>query len=308
MKNKKFEYICKEGQKVLTKCYCDKDKKVVVENDVSLIGPYAFSQCELEEIVLPHSLEKIYDYAFCNCKNLKCITIARGVLDHPYSFTCNMGNEVFYGCENIEKIRLNDEAALYRHVENYPDFMRELLIQVTSFEGNYEAKYMFTPNILEEALIKKKHKLTLEIDFGPKILLAPKFIRDGSLYGYTNHIKDCLSDWRQKDRTINDFFCIYMQNSKNRMLSAIEMYMFEKDKTVKEFIYLHFNGIHEYLANEKYDGIYAQLVNLNLIPIPPNKVKDIFEDISKKNMPISKAYLLQTMKKVNEDDSANFSI
>lgn len=71
---------------------------------------------------------------------------------------------------------------------------------------------------------------------------------------------------------------------------------------------MHFNGIYEYLANEKYDGIYAQLVNLNLIPIPPNKVKDIFEDISKKNMPISKAYLLQTMKKVNEDDSANFSI
>lgn len=308
MENKKFEYICKEGQKILAKCYCDKDKKVVVENDVSIIGPYAFSQCQLEEIVLPHSLEKIYDYAFCNCKNLKYITIARGVLEHPYSFTCNMGNEVFYGCESLEKIRLNNEAAQNRYVQNYHDFIRELLIQVVSFEGNYEERYIFTPNILEEMLTKKKHKLTLEIDFGPKILLIPKFIRDGSIYGYTKCIKDCLCDWRQKDRIINDFFCVYIQNSKNRILSAIEMYVFEKNKTVKEFLYFHVCDIYEYLADENYDGIYAQFVSLNIIPVPPNKIKDIFDDISKKNMPISKAYLLQAMKKLNKDDSLNFTI
>lgn len=305
MKNKKFEYICKEDHKILVKCYCEKDKKIVVENDVSIIGPFAFSRCEFDEIVLPHSLERIYDYAFCNCKNLKCITVDRGMLEHPYSFTCNMGNGIFYGCESLEKIRLNDEAAQYRHVENYPDFIRELLIQVISFEGNYE-EYMFTPNILEEALTKKKHKLTLEIDFGQRILLVPKFIRDGSIYGYTRRIKDCLCDWRQKDSIINDFFYMYMQNSKNRMLSAIEMYMFEKDKAVKEFIYLHFNGIHEYLANEKYDGIYSQFVNLNLIP--PDRLKEIFDDVSKKNMPISKAYLLQILQKLNEEGSVNLAL
>ena len=39
---KKFEYIQNITDKLLVKCYCPDEKKIVVEDGVTMIGPSAF--------------------------------------------------------------------------------------------------------------------------------------------------------------------------------------------------------------------------------------------------------------------------
>lgn len=55
---------------------CEKLKHVFIHNNVVAIGKHAFDSCaSIKEIVLPPSVEVVYDMAFCNCISLEKVKI-----------------------------------------------------------------------------------------------------------------------------------------------------------------------------------------------------------------------------------------
>jgi len=72
-------------------------KKVIINNGVTSIGNYAFSECSsLTSITIPASVTSIGDYAFRECINLTSITI-------PESVT-SIGNDAFSDCNSLISI------------------------------------------------------------------------------------------------------------------------------------------------------------------------------------------------------------
>ena len=64
---------------------------VVIDDKVTAIGSYAFSQCpNLTSVTLPNSVQTIGRYAFANCNSLNAITF-------PISVT-SIGSDAFQGC------------------------------------------------------------------------------------------------------------------------------------------------------------------------------------------------------------------
>lgn len=61
---------------------------------------YGFRNTKISEIVIPSSCERIGDYAFVGCKNLKEISIPGTV--------SSIGRSAFDSCSNIEKIIIHD--------------------------------------------------------------------------------------------------------------------------------------------------------------------------------------------------------
>ena len=105
-------------------------KKVVIEEGVTNIGNWAFSECSsltsitipdsvtnigaaafdsctsLTSITIPDSVTSIESYAFCNCSNLTSITI-------PDSVT-NIGAAAFDSCTSLKTISLSCKSSLKR--------------------------------------------------------------------------------------------------------------------------------------------------------------------------------------------------
>ncbi len=81
------------------KKYHGNESRVVLEEGVTEIGPYAFhGNEEIKEVVLPEGLQSIGDYAFYGCKNLKRIEHLEEVKD--------LGAGVFSCCYALEEIQL----------------------------------------------------------------------------------------------------------------------------------------------------------------------------------------------------------
>lgn len=54
---------------------CESLKKIIISKKVDSINSYAFTNCGIEEIVIPYSVKKIEVEAFSNCRNLKKIVV-----------------------------------------------------------------------------------------------------------------------------------------------------------------------------------------------------------------------------------------
>ena len=74
-------------------------KHVIIEEGVSSIVDYAFSNTETADVSLPNSLKSIGNYAFYNCLGLKTITIPEGVE--------SVGQSVFEDCMNMRSATWN---------------------------------------------------------------------------------------------------------------------------------------------------------------------------------------------------------
>ena len=123
-------------------------------NKLSSIGNYAFRSCNnLQEVLLPYSVESIGRSAFASCSSLKYIKIP--------SMAREIGDEAFGGCDNIENIytytveptainqntfscflqaTLNvpkTSALLYKYDTQWSQFVR-----VREFEEPYDAFYL----------------------------------------------------------------------------------------------------------------------------------------------------------------------
>lgn len=71
--------------------------KVVIEEGVTSVGPYAFEYCSnLMHVALPDSLTDIGSYAFCECRNLADITIPANVT--------NIGFSAFFYCSDMSVV------------------------------------------------------------------------------------------------------------------------------------------------------------------------------------------------------------
>lgn len=72
-------------------------KEVVLSNQVSQIGKYAFGQCEsLTSVTIPNTITSIDDYMFYGCSSLASITIPESV--------ASIGNSVFSGCTGLTSL------------------------------------------------------------------------------------------------------------------------------------------------------------------------------------------------------------
>ena len=80
--------------------YCDNVTTIQLPADVEIIGRQAFTNLAISDIYLPNTVQKIEDYAFSRCRNLKIVTI-------PSSLKVIAGY-VFSGCNNIETLNLSD--------------------------------------------------------------------------------------------------------------------------------------------------------------------------------------------------------
>ena len=74
-------------------------KKVTINNGVRTIDESAFfERDDIDEVVIPESVEKINDYAFIGCKNLKRIVIQGEV---------SIGQCSFSNCENLVELLID---------------------------------------------------------------------------------------------------------------------------------------------------------------------------------------------------------
>lgn len=85
-------------------------KKAVVEEGITYLESYAFTECvNLESIELPDSLTGVGEVSFDNCKSLKGITIPKNV-EYWFDMT-------FRGCSSLEYINADPENEKYRSVD-----------------------------------------------------------------------------------------------------------------------------------------------------------------------------------------------
>lgn len=106
---KKIEVLITQGEEVHLEKYLGKDKSYRIDDDVEIIGSYAFSRCEnLERVEFSKSVKDIDFWAFKDCATLKEI-IVDGSIDQIG------GKFEFEGCKCLQKIVLNDSI---RHIDN----------------------------------------------------------------------------------------------------------------------------------------------------------------------------------------------
>lgn len=79
-------------------------KSIIIENDVTSIGNYAFSHCDnLTSVTIGNSVTRIGTEAFSYCDNLTSVTI-------PNSVT-NIDNWAFGGCNSLDSVYISDITA-----------------------------------------------------------------------------------------------------------------------------------------------------------------------------------------------------
>ncbi|MBQ7000685.1 MAG: leucine-rich repeat protein, partial [Oscillospiraceae bacterium] len=82
--------------------YSDNILNLIIENGVTRISTYAFSNCiNLQSVIIPETVQSISPSAFSNCKKLPSITI-------PESVTY-IGEYAFDGCSNLEGIWIDEQ-------------------------------------------------------------------------------------------------------------------------------------------------------------------------------------------------------
>lgn len=101
--------------------YCDNLESVVISNNITSIGSYAFSCCEnLSSIVIPETVTSIGEGAFNQCSSLTSIDLPNGITNISKetfrgagltSITINegvvtIGENAFAGCDNLSAIHL----------------------------------------------------------------------------------------------------------------------------------------------------------------------------------------------------------
>lgn len=95
-----------EKERLSIPWYYEDFSKVVFDGNITTIGPETFHTSDLTEIVIPDSVEKICELAFCSCKSLRSVTIGPKTTEigtYAFADCCNLGS-ITLG-ENIETIR-----------------------------------------------------------------------------------------------------------------------------------------------------------------------------------------------------------
>ena len=144
----KCEIITVCGVKMIRK-YFGKQTHVRIPNDISVLRFYAFSDSNVEVVVIPASVTSIWSYSFSNCRNLKVVEFERGsqlraidsdvfrfsqnleaVINIPNSVE-SIGNRCFFGCRNLSEITF-EERSNVKSVGRYAFVATPIDIDVSS--------------------------------------------------------------------------------------------------------------------------------------------------------------------------------
>ena len=98
-----------------------KKKSLTLPNTVRTIGEFAFTQTEIESMILPDSVTSIERWAFDQCSALKSVTLSNNIIniDHSAFSRCDslkkitipagvktVGESMFYGCTSLESVNI----------------------------------------------------------------------------------------------------------------------------------------------------------------------------------------------------------
>lgn len=83
--------------------------KVTLPQNMTTIGSYAFQSTKIEEINIPDSVTFVGDYAFINCTNLKSVTMGKGIKEWTL---------LMYGAFAIENVQISEENEAFISVDN----------------------------------------------------------------------------------------------------------------------------------------------------------------------------------------------
>ena len=78
-------------------------KDFTIPSSFDTVGPEALKDClQLERLVIPGTVKKIEDGAFCNCVNLREVILEEGIEV--------LGRYLFTGCEKLHQITVPDSV------------------------------------------------------------------------------------------------------------------------------------------------------------------------------------------------------
>lgn len=131
---------------------CSKLKKVIIENGVKVIKPYAFSGTYMQSISIPESVEKIGSYAFSDVTGLKSIKIPNKItiIYHDTFNNCKsletltfgknvkkIGESAFEGCQKLTKLVIPGNIKTIDYKAFYNSGVKELVLK----EGVQKVEY-----------------------------------------------------------------------------------------------------------------------------------------------------------------------
>ena len=94
-------FIIENG--VLREYVKDESTEIVIPNNVTSIGDYAFRYCiNLTSVTIPNNVTSIGNSAFRYCTNLTSVTIPNNVTD--------IGNYAFYECKNLSSVTIGNNV------------------------------------------------------------------------------------------------------------------------------------------------------------------------------------------------------
>ncbi|MBE6136251.1 MAG: collagen-like protein [Erysipelotrichaceae bacterium] len=81
-------------------------EEIVLPETIQEIGSYAFSGSRLKKIIIPDSVRQIDSYSFANCSSLESFTASdKSLLDH-------ISRDAFYNCSKLEKITISSKTII----------------------------------------------------------------------------------------------------------------------------------------------------------------------------------------------------
>lgn len=262
---KKFEYIQNIADKLLVKCYCPNEKKIVVEDGVTMIGPSAFFGSKAEEIILPDSIERIYDKAFMRCEGLERITIEGNKLEE-------IGDCVLNGCVNLQEVSFASafelEKEAFRVFSGLANSCSRSYYFMNADKAVAKMKQVFT---------KRHRNMTLKISAGKKEIVIPKYVPTTSrtllnkiafnalLEGLDRRISKGDVAFDNNGWTLDKFPARSVNDAKCRFLTAMEFYFLEKDKSALQYIKSHATEGCQILAEEKEDYLLTEFVKMDVM-------------------------------------------
>ena len=300
MVKKRFEYIESDTEKLLTKCNCPNDNRIVVEDGVTMVGPGAFQNCMAEEIILPDSTKRIYDNAFRSCKNLRHVNLGG-------KYVTDIGRDILTGCMNLEEASFSSPLTLVTK-SALSSILNEIILPY------YFAKYI-KPEETLAALQSKKRKRTIRLSAGMKSIIVPR---------YTNRIRKTERIWETicyklledneaefyaftKKRTYNIYddddqgknFILNgcMNDEKRAIYTAMELYYLRGNddniEKIKQFFAVNAQNVCMTIVSDKNDDLFAFFINLGLLP--DESLPLALELSMENNFSISTAYVLKQM-------------
>lgn len=292
---KRFEYIKNSGENILVKCYCLDEKKIVVEDGVREIGPSVFRGSKAEEIILPDSVEEIYDKAFAYCTNLKHIRIGGNNLR-------NIGKRLFSECEHLQEVSF--VSTLEEDMRPILSDLANCLIKSHDCYGMSDSETM---NNVKEIFAKKYRKMTLKISAGEKSIVIPKNVDIGERALLKKYIFNALSDGydrfaSKEDKPFNkdvlgleNFLAMNISHPMCRFLTAMEFYFLEKSESALRYLKKYSSSICLMLATEKNDYLLTEFIKLGIMD--EHKLEYALKKTIDNGLAISTAYILNLLDK-----------